>query len=236
MQIFKYLFLLFLPVLVSILSCGFAKVTGCMTGWKGKVGNIVFSMWKGIQVAKTRTIPTNPQSEKQTENRHLIRDIVEVLRPVSHSVIYPFWNPFVRPGGSCWANSIKENMNLQTYPFDLSKIIYSKGLLEKLQNLEATYDSATGNVIANFDDVCYSNGNPNDVVGCVVVDGSTKEVIFCANNLNMRSDNGFAFTLPPGLTIGDINIFVQTSDLVPEADDLLLVSTSQHIIPTPAAP
>ena len=55
-----------------------AKVTGVFTGYKGKVGNLVYAMWKGIQVAKTRSTPYNPQSPDQTVKRTVFALLVAI--------------------------------------------------------------------------------------------------------------------------------------------------------------
>lgn len=208
-----------------------AKITGCMTGWKGKAGNLVFSMWKGIQCVKTRVIPHNPKTASQIKTRTVFSSIVRVLRPEAIKFIRPFWNPFVGDKSSGWANCIKENMLILDYPFNLNNFIFSKGILEPLHNLAATYNPLNGLLSISWITTSLLNGLGSDHISIILVLEDDEEVQFDEIDTSERDDEGFNVTIPLGLTASNLHLYVLTSKEIPNLTELTLVSNSQHIIP-----
>lgn len=209
-----------------------AKITGALTGWKGKVGNLVFCMWKGIQVVKSRTIPVDKRSPNQLECRTVFSSVVKILRYEAIKFIRPFWNPFVTEHQSGWGNCISKNMLEQNNVFDISKLIFSSGLLEPLLNLSATYNSVTGHLIITWITSSFSNGLGSDHVSFICVLEDDEEVQFDEIDAAERDDESIDSTLPANLVASNIHIFLLTSKENPATTLLSLVSNSQHVVPT----
>ena len=140
-----------------------AKVTGVFTGIKGKVGNVVFSMWKGVQVMKTYVIPENPRSEGQTKNRTVFASFINLFKPIYATVLFRFWKPFAVGAQTGWGNLISANQSLQSGGvFALANVLFSKGSIPLQEVDTADYVSETGVVTVTWTE--------NEAVGCDALD------------------------------------------------------------------
>lgn len=70
---------------------------GILGGFSGKIGNVVGSTWKGIDVIKSLPLSVaNPQTVAQTAQRDKMTTAVKFSRTLLASIIQPFWNPFAQ--------------------------------------------------------------------------------------------------------------------------------------------
>jgi hypothetical protein len=213
-----------------------ARITGVFTGWKGKVGNVVFSMWKGIQVAKTKVIPENPQTPGQITNRTLWALFVAMFRVILIDLAHKFWNPFEGSRNSGWAKLIGENMLEQAGSvIDYEKVIVSKGALPGEDILTATYDTATGIVVVTWEETCGGGGSTEDSSQLIAYNKDTNK--WCFDKLfPSRGDETSTVTFPAGLDVTDVIIFLFFFTEDPETGKVNAVSTSkaqESIAPVP---
>lgn len=63
-----------------------ARKKGNNGALRGKVGNLVYTSWKGIEVVKTAPVRTEGFSEKQLQSQYIFRLTQDWLRPIMHFV------------------------------------------------------------------------------------------------------------------------------------------------------
>lgn len=70
-----------------------ATVEGGVFGvYRNKIGGVVFSTWRGIQTARQRVTPSNPQSIAQTEVRTVFAWVVQILKSFGSELYRADWN------------------------------------------------------------------------------------------------------------------------------------------------
>lgn len=70
---------------------------GILGGFSGKIGNVVGSSWKGVDVIKSLPLSVaNPQTAAQTTQRNKMTTAVRFSRILLAAIIQPFWNPFAQ--------------------------------------------------------------------------------------------------------------------------------------------
>lgn len=185
-----------------------AKITGALTGWKGKVGNIVFQMWKGVQVVKTRVIPENPQSPGQQTNRTLWQQFVAMFKIILVPLVHKFWNPFEGSKNSGWAKLIGANMLEQAgTEIDYEKVIISQGALPDEAIIDATYDDATGIVVCTWESLCGAGGSAEDFAQLCVYNKDLNR--WCFDELEVtRADETATVTMSDGYVVSNLFIFL----------------------------
>lgn len=66
---------------------------GLLGGYSGRLGTTVGATWKGINVVRTyQPNVANPQTQAQTDQRQLFRDVVQFGSYYLADVIKPFWD------------------------------------------------------------------------------------------------------------------------------------------------
>lgn len=70
-----------------------ATVEGGVFGvYRNKIGGVVFSTWRGLQTARQKVTPSNPQSVAQTDVREVFAYVVLILRKFGSSFYRTDWN------------------------------------------------------------------------------------------------------------------------------------------------
>lgn len=153
-----------------------AKITGVFTGMKGKLGNTVLQGWKGVQVLRTLVIPANPRTVRQTTNRTLFTNLIEMFKPVVEQLVWVFWNPFVSAKETGWANLIGLNQGLQQgTAIDYTLVEITKGSLPGEEIVAATHDPVTHEIATGWIDSGSSGSQPSDFVLSAVFDTVKKK-------------------------------------------------------------
>jgi len=205
------------------------KITGVGTGWKGKVGNYVYQMWKGVQVVKTRVIPTNPNSAGQQAARGLLGDIVGVFKAIAATWIRYFWNPFTEGRQSGWGNFMGANLLAMSSGFDIENCVGSIGSLDGVSDLAGTYDTATGEIDLTWSLTYIVSGSVEDFCNFFIFDSDSREIVGMAFASVTREDEGADITLADGLTATNLYAVVVFSDVDPTSAEVGAVSDSQVI-------
>ena len=221
----------FLDFPISLLGFfGFAKIIGCQTGWKGKVGNEIFAMWKGIQVVKTMFSPANPQTAGQTANRGCMSTLVQTFKPLATYWIRPLWNPFANGSQSGWGNFVSRNKLSMGSTFDISDAFLSYGTLECIADLAGVYTTGDGTLAVTFDGTIFGNGSAGDHCSLAVFDAASGTVVYFKHEVDIRSDDKVDTIIPSGLTATDLTVFLTMADADPLTVDVTSVSTSQSVV------
>lgn len=207
-----------------------AKVLGVHTNIRGKVGNEVYQVIKGVQIVKTRAFPANPQSTGQTRVRGVFTELVICFKVISEKIIRPFWNAFTTGNKTGWGNLLKQNMTaMVAVGWDITQMILSIGTLEGVGTLAGVYNAATGDLIITWDETTFTNGALTDKMSFVAIDNSTKSVVADSLCSSDRDDETDTIVLPAGLTATDISLFALLSDIEVPSTDPYIVSDSQRV-------
>lgn len=118
---------------------------GILGGFSGKVGSVVGGNWKGINYMRVHTKPTNPNSEKQINQRSKFSLALSFLQPIT---------PFLRVGYKLFTakqtafnaamSQVLTNAITGDAPdavIDYTAIAVSKGNLTTAQTAAFTYES-----------------------------------------------------------------------------------------------
>ncbi|MBC8229470.1 hypothetical protein H8E77_07985 [bacterium] len=203
-----------------------AKVTGVFTGYKGKVGNLVYAMWKGIQVAKTRSTPYNPQSPDQTVQRTVFALLVAIGRGILTDIIQVFWDPYVGSAISGWAQWMKKNLdNLSSAVMDYANMVFALGSLYATAITASTYTTGTGACVITFSNSSVNNQADTDKSYAIVFDAGTGLYYYNMSGSAARSTGTMTVTCPTGLTATDLEAYLWFSQGT--APDMV-ISNSQH--------
>lgn len=91
-----------------------------LSGARNKIGDVVFSIWKGIPYCRTRVIPANPQSEDQMRVRDSLSRCVPMWRSLENqlkSVLDSYANNYDMSGFNWYisANRVEEESYFSQY-------------------------------------------------------------------------------------------------------------------------
>ena len=181
-----------------------AKITGVFTGMKGKLGNTVLQGWKGVQVLRTLVIPANPRTARQTTNRTLFTNLVEMFKPVVEQLVWVFWNPFMTAKKTGWANLIGLNQGLQQgTAIDYALVEISKGSLPGEAIVSAIHDTVADSVSCTWLNSGSVGGADSDFALFCVFDKVEKKWYFSAGG-NERADLSESIFVPAGAVTANL--------------------------------
>jgi len=122
-----------------------AIMIGTWTHIKGKIGNMIYKTWHGVQVITTMFIPANPQSASQQEARAIFAQLVVIGRFLLDDLISIIWDPFRRGANSGWSNFMRRNLDVQTgATLDYDTLVFSRGSILDTGVESAVYVTGTG--------------------------------------------------------------------------------------------
>ncbi|NTW77529.1 MAG: hypothetical protein HGB33_07130 [Syntrophaceae bacterium] len=172
---------------------------GILGGFSGKVGPVVGAKWKDIDYMRSYVIPSNPQTVDQTTQRDKFKKCVLYGRDLLGSLLQPYWDMFYSnmSGFNAW---ISNNLNLLDGSKQLTaSAIMSKGTLEGVSAVTATYATASGEVELTWDGTIFGNGETTDLCRLVVYDKANEDLYFFGG-IFTRADENFVATIKIGLT------------------------------------
>jgi hypothetical protein len=118
----------FLSFILSILLGG--VITGNILGdMKNKTADIVFFMWKGIQVFRKRVIPANPKSTAQTAQRSMFAEVMKVGEKLLLPILKVYWKRFAIKKSEINA-FMQRNLKGQVTTLDVSKTVLIDGQMD----------------------------------------------------------------------------------------------------------
>lgn len=180
---------------------------GILGGFSGKVGPVVGGKWKDIDYMRGYVVPANPNTVGQQAVRSKFSQLVETARLLLPSILQPYWDPFLSKmsGFNSW---ISKNYALADSAGLIDETaIMASGTLEGTASFAATYNTATGVVLTDYDPTIHGNGDEADFVATIVYDTVGKNFYFDINNLG-RGDEEDTVTIPAGLTAANVLAFM----------------------------
>lgn len=212
-----------------------AIVHGVFAGIRGKVGNVIYQVNKGVQILKQMAYPENPQTQNQTTVRTVFGFIVAAFKNLATSWIRSLWNPFNVGNEQGWGRFIGANIDHMGTSFDGTDAILSLGSLEGVYDLAATYDTATGEVEVSWSGQVYTNGEDTDCANIAVYDSDQKLIVGIDLGSDTRVDEATSLNIEPGLTATNLEVYITMSDTEVLQEDPSTVSDSQHCTATAPA-
>ena len=183
-----------------------AKVQGVFTGYKGKVGNTVYAMWKGVQTFKTKSNPSNPQTAGQTTNRSAFTSIIETFKALTKTLVVYFWNPFATSKQTGWANLVGVNQSIQAGgAFDADNLIISQGSLPDQAIDGAVY--AGTDVTITWTENVEAGASDGDFMFGAVFDEDSSSWYFNVSAV-LRLAETLVVSCVAGLTAADLKSFL----------------------------
>lgn len=179
-------------------------VAGLIGQVRNKVGNMVFSNWKGINTARAYAVPANPQSVDQTAQRTKFATVVSLAQNLLGTLITTFVNPFAvkMSGFNMFISMFIANATSDGLATSSCQV--TKGTLESASPVTSTYNTATGEVAIQWDPTVSGNGLGTDLVGCLVLDEATNEIIGYNPGTDTRSGDTKSITVATGLLASDL--------------------------------
>jgi len=198
-----------IAILVSIFDQGISGnvtsagifTTGCFSAFRGKIGGVVGSKWKSIDVGRIYVVPSNPNTPAQQTVRERFSAVQAYASSLLSTLIQTYWDPFYNTM-SGYNAFIGANYSLlsNTDTFDEDCVV-SKGTLEPLPSI--TSASVTGTTLTlTFDETISGNGLATDVLKCVVHRVIPNTLHFCTSS-QTRADSPATITVPSGTTDDD---------------------------------
>jgi len=170
-----------------------AKVNGLFGRASGKVANLVFASWKGIQYARLYVVPGNPKTPGQIAARALFASAVSIAKSILGSVLHTFVDPFLTKN-SAYAFFIGRTIKNWAGTFDMTTVKMTEGPLEKAVLSSAVYAGA--NVTFTWSSAILGNGLATDKACCVVIDIANHVAFFSSSAA--RSAGGVAVAVGAG--------------------------------------
>lgn len=173
-----------------------------------KAGNFVFSNWKGINTARAYAKPANPNTPDQQAQRTKFKTVVKLASSLLPTVITSFWNPFasMMSGFNAFVKSVFENVSSTGLIEAACKV--TKGTLETLGTLTATYTTATGAYTTSWTADAVGNGLGSDNVDLLIIDKSNNQIVLYAEGVASREIGLFDGSIDPGKTATNLVFFV----------------------------
>lgn len=203
------------------------KMVGVQTGITGKVGAIIYQVNKGMQILKTMAIPENPRTPSQVTVRGVFSDIVASFKNLATQWIRHLWNPFTIGNAQGWGDFIGANIDHMGLVFDGGDAVLSKGSLEGVADLAATYDTATGAIEVTWDGTIFTNGLAGDLFNFCVYNADTKQIILQGFSTDTRADDASSAVGPTGLTADDLTLYACFANSAVATVPPSLISDSQ---------
>ena len=183
-------------------------VAGLIGQVRNKVGNMVFSNWKGINTARAYAVPANPQSIGQTAQRTKFAAVVSLAQNLLGTLIITYVNPFAvkMSGFNMFISMFIANATSAGLATALCQV--TKGTLEGADISTATYNTTNGNVDVAFPSTVSGNGLATDDVSILVLDNASNQVIGYGSADATRTDAGVALSVATGLLAADLIVYI----------------------------
>lgn len=200
------LFMLFLSLLIG------GVITGNILGdMKQKTAEIVFFLWKGIQVFRKRVIPANPKSVAQTAHRLFFSQVLKLGQDINTSIIKPFWKHLAIKQSEFNA-FMSWNLLSMSNGTDYSNLSLCRGSLYPTPITKSEYDSATGNLVFTWDPSLVGDQSATDKFYCAVYDKVFNAFFIDISGNAERSSGTSTLNLETGLTPSNLETYAWFSD------------------------
>ena len=173
---------------------------GILGNFKGKVGNVVGSTWKGTGVMRIRAASIkNPNTERQQAQRQRFGLVGRFLQAHRYLINIGFkaYSPGITAGNAAMsynlANAISGEFPEQAV--DMTKVQISRGTLAPLTAPEITSSSPATLEVAWSNNSGMSNANETDHLSVSCYDADSGEAVYFLNCAS-RADGNVTLSLP----------------------------------------
>jgi len=184
-----------------------AKTNGLFGKVSGKVAQLVFATWKGIEYVRLYVIPANPNTAAQQLVRLKFIGAVRFAKSILGSVLQPFVDPFLK-AVSAYAHQVGRCMTAWAAGIDWQAFFITEGTLESTPITGATL--AGTDVTITWDSTVLGNGAPTDVAGAVVYDIVNGVSFF--NATATRTDGTVAVAVGAGRVAANLKAYLFFTD------------------------
>ena len=171
---------------------------GILGGFSGKVGSVVGTSWKGINVMKARPLSVaNPKTAAQIAQRSLIGNASKFASEILATIIQPLWNRFASQA-SGYNDFVSANLSLfaDALPSVIADLEISKGKMAKTTIDAAVATGADDDVEVTWTDDSGSGFKlATDIAYVVVIDTSTSQV-YGFETVATRADASVTVDMP----------------------------------------
>lgn len=176
---------------------------------RGKIGNVVFSTWKGINVMKEKPISVaNPRSDKQKMQRSALSQIVVIFRLIAAVADLGFkklavkksaWNAFA-------SRNLKNAFDFSAPPtaeFDAPALLISNGSIFATPITGTDLSKGAGSFVAQFDAGLAGPGQSISDSVLLVAYNSSRSLWTGLVTPQIRNDGQGEMPIPAAWQIGD---------------------------------
>jgi hypothetical protein len=203
---------------------------GILGGFKGKIGNIIGSSWKGIATMRAQPLSVaNPKSAGQVTQRGKFSFAVSIAQTILTVIIKPLWDRFaVQMSG--YNSFIKANVaELVSYAgTDWSAIKFSIGKIGNAGQVSFQLSAATEDLYVEWDSTSGVENKLDSDIPYIVLVNVTGEFIAASVLDATRASSSTTVTIPSDTTVGDLVY----GYLMFARSDGSLVSSSEYVVVT----
>lgn len=176
---------------------------GILGGFSGKVGSVVGTSWKGINVMKARPLSVaNPRTAAQIAQRSLLGNASAFASKILATIIQPLWNRFASQA-SGYNDFVSANIDLfaGSMPVLAGNLVISTGKMAATVIDSAVATAADNDVEITWTDDSGSGFKLATDIAYVVVCDPTAEEVYGFETTATRADGTVTVDLP--VTGGD---------------------------------
>lgn len=184
---------------------------GILGGFQNKVGNVVGTSWKGIDVMKSLPASVaNPRTTAQVNQRNRFAGCVAFAQEILVSTIKPLWDRFAQKQ-SGYNAFVSANIAQFSSDGELpspENLVISRGTLFPVNITSVVADDSSNSITMNYSTQNGTNGAATDVLFAVIVNKTTGDLLNDGDTDSFRSDGIVSFTSTGFVTGDEIAVLV----------------------------
>lgn len=152
---------------------------GILGGFKGRVGSVVGSSWKGIAVMKAKPLSVaNPKTPAQIGNRTRQSKVLELGQKIGLSIIRVLWNrSAIKMSGFNMFMSANKTLFDAVGNWNSNSLVLSKGKIEATTASFVAVHEAASTITINYPTTSTGYQSGSDVAYAVVYNKNTGKYI-----------------------------------------------------------
>jgi len=197
--------------LLGLFGLGAVLTQGILGPGRNKVGGVIMSKWKSINYIRGYAVPSNPNSDAQQIQRAHFKSMVQFAQKLMVGLIPQMWDPFYdnMSGFNAFVKDNWDDYILSDEP--TVNTVFSKGTLEPVFNLAATYGAMAGTTTVSWNADVFGNGLSTDFIFITAVSKLTNLALYQGTPPAVtRATEEAVLDLPDGLTATDILVSITT--------------------------
>lgn len=175
---------------------------GILGGFRGKVGPVIGSSWKGIDVMKSKPLSVaNPRTPAQTAQRNAFSGVVALASAILVGIVKPLWDRFAQQesGFNAFISANIGNFNSTGIISNFPGMVFSRGKLDNIEVTSAAFDASDANVTILWNT---TGGFPDDMLYFVAIRESDQAVL-TARTVDERSVGSSVLPISTPMAAGE---------------------------------